>query len=285
MTDIANDQSLLMGIDFSSSPSKKKPITVARAHWDGIRLVLDGLDKLPKLEQFDQLLVESKHYIAAIDMPFGLSRQLVDGLKWPGAKRFDHEAWADLIRFYSSLSKEEIRAIFKAWCDARPPGKKFAHRKSDGPAGASPSMKWVNPPVAFMLREGAPRLLSAGVHIPGVHWGDRTRVALEAYPGYLARKILGRQSYKTDTPSKDTPDRQMARSELVCALEEGMILGTRLTMPTYLRAELLLDPKADLLDATLCLMIAAWSAKRAETNYGLPSEIDPVEGWIAAVPW
>ncbi|MDX1669196.1 MAG: DUF429 domain-containing protein [Limnobacter sp.] len=275
----------LIGIDFSSSPSRKRPITVATAEWEGQTLRLQSLKKLPKLEEFDELLAKPEPFLAAIDMPFGLSRQLVDGLAWPGAQRQDVQAWADLITFYGKLSKEEIRATFKAWCDARPPGQKFAHRKSDKPAGASPSMKWVNPPVAFMLREGAPRLLRANLTIPGMHEGDPNRVALEAYPGYLARQVLGRQSYKTDTPSKDSADRQMARSELVCAMEEGMLLGTRLSIPKWLRAELLLDPKADYLDAALCVLVAASCSRQAGRYFGLPAQIDPVEGWIAGVPW
>lgn len=55
-------------------------------------------------------------------------------------------------------------------------------------------MKWVNPPVAFMLHAGVPRLLAAGVDLPGLHAGDRGRVALEAYPGLLARELIARRS-------------------------------------------------------------------------------------------
>ena len=52
-------------------------------------------------------------------------------------------------------------------------------------------MKWVNPPVAYMLHEGVPLLIAAGVHMPALHEGDATRVALEAYPGLLARELIG----------------------------------------------------------------------------------------------
>ena len=40
-------------------------------------------------------------------------------------------------------------------------------------------MKWVNPPVAWMLHAGVPRLIAAGVHIPVLNDGDLARVALE----------------------------------------------------------------------------------------------------------
>ena len=56
------------------------------------------------------------------------------------------------------------------------------------------------------------------------------------------------------------------------------------TVVAYLRAKLLDDVKADHLDAVLCCLVAAWAAKRADSHYGLPKLIDPVEGWIAGVP-
>ena len=88
-----------------------------------------------------------------------------------------------------------IREHFAAFCNARLAGGKFAHRACDLPAGSSPSMKWVNPPVAFMLQAGVGPLIDAGCDIPGLHTGDTSRVALEAYPGLLAREVLGRRSY------------------------------------------------------------------------------------------
>ena len=51
-------------------------------------------------------------------------------------------------------------------------------------------MKWVTPPVAYMLHAGLPLLLEAGVSLPGLCSGDEARVALEAYPGLLARSGL-----------------------------------------------------------------------------------------------
>lgn len=275
----------LIGIDFSSAPTKKKPIALAFAEWQADKVVLTGLKSLIKADDMTQLLKTEQNFVAAIDMPFGLSRELVEGLKWPGAGVTTERAWAELMQFYTSLSRDEVRAVFRAWCDARPAGKKFAHRACDKPAGSSPSMKWVNPPVALMLHAGVPCLQEAGVHIPGMQVGDPSRVAVEAYPGFLARQVLNRQSYKSDDPKKESPDRRMARSELLCAMEEGMLLGIRVVMPRYIKAELLEDAKADHLDAALCALTAAWCAKRADNLYGLPPNVDPVEGWIAPVPW
>lgn len=288
----------LLGIDFSSSPTRKKPVAVVHARWEGPVLKVQSALSLPTLPEFETLMrvgVQAQPgaapqadsvqpFLAVIDMPFGLSRELVDGLNWPGARRSDHRTWVDLMTFYSKLSRADIRTTFKAWCDARPAGQKFAHRYCDKPAGSSPSMKWVNPPVAYMLHAGAPLLQKAGVFIPGMHRGDERRIALEGYPGYWARQILGRQSYKSDDTAKDTADRRMARSELLCALEEGMVLGIRMAFPRSVRGMMLEDPKADHLDAALCALVAGWCAKRADQRFGLPLRVDPVEGWIAGIP-
>jgi len=163
-------------------------------------------------------------------------------------------------------------------------GGKFAHRATDGPAGSSPSMKWVNPPVAFMLHAGVPLLLQAGVHLPGLHAGDPARVALEAYPGLLARELIGRRSYKSDSRAGQTPERLIARKDLLTALEAGRTrLGLRLQLRPVQAETLVQDASGDSLDAVLCLVQAAWGERRhaeGDALYGLPPAMDPLEGWI-----
>ena len=142
-------------------------------------------------------------------------------------------------------------------------------------------MKWVNPPVAYMLHAGAPRLLAAGMHIPGLHDGDVSRVALEGYPGLLAREVLGSRSYKSDDKPKQTPERLIARKDLITALEHGQTrLGLRLKVSHAQRDALIDDASGDRLDAVLCLMQAAWAAGQGAPLYGLPPQMDRLEGWI-----
>jgi hypothetical protein len=146
-------------------------------------------------------------------------------------------------------------------------------------------MKWVNPPVAYMLHAGVPRLLAAGARIPGLHAGPGAdRIALEAYPGLLARELIGRRSYKSDELPKQTPERLAARTDLLVALEAGTTrLGLRLGVTAPQRAELLADARGDDIDAVLCLVQAAWALQRAQSpgpGHGLPRNFDPLEGWI-----
>ncbi|WP_418318757.1 DUF429 domain-containing protein [Piscinibacter sakaiensis] len=267
---------LLLGIDFSSRPSRRKPILVAEGSRDGTLVRLEGLCRHETLPAFAVALSDPQRpsWIGGFDLPFGLPRELVMALGWP-------QQWLPLMRHYASLERTQIRTTFAVFCDSRPAGGKFAHRACDRPAGSSPSMKWVNPPVAWMMHAGVPLLIDAGVTLPGLHAGDPQRIALEAYPGLLARELIGRRPYKSDEPAKQTPERALAREQLIAALEEGRSrLGLRLVLDGAQREALLADPMGDALDAVLCLLQAGWAA--GQPGYGLPVAIDPLEGWIVS---
>ncbi|MFZ6676592.1 DUF429 domain-containing protein [Undibacterium sp. Tian12W] len=210
-------------------------------------------------------------WLAGFDLPFSLPRELVEHLHWPAN-------WPDLMRHLQTQTRAELRLQFKAFCDARAVGNKFAHRATDIPAGSSPSMKWVNPPVAYMLHAGAPRLLDARVSIPGMYEGDPQRIALEAYPGMVARSIT-KASYKSDDKSKQTPERRQAREQILQALKAGSTPWKIKLHAGNFGDALLSDGSADLLDAVLCMVLAAWAYDRRGQNFDLP-EFDPLEGWI-----
>jgi hypothetical protein len=269
--------SLLLGCDFSSRPTRRKPILLALGRCQGARVQLSQLERLDSLEGFSRWLGQPLRWVGGFDLPFGLPRELVQTLGWP-------MQWEACMRHYASLSRSEIRASFAAFCDSRPVGAKFAHRATDRPAGSSPSMKWVNPPVAYMLHAGVPLLIQAGVQLVGLHSGDPDRVALEAYPGLLAREVLGQRSYKSDDKARQTSERLIARKDLITALEHGQTrLGLRLKLSHAQRDVLVDDASGDSLDAVLCLMQAAWAWQCRESGdlrYGLPPDMDPLEGWI-----
>ncbi|HYD96306.1 MAG TPA: DUF429 domain-containing protein [Noviherbaspirillum sp.] len=262
----------IVGVDFTSAPRRAKPITVAHGVLDGALLRIERIDAHPGWESYEAWLAQPGAWIGGFDFPFGLSRELVEHLGWP-------LEWAALVRHCAALPRARLRDTFKAFCNARPVGNKFAHRATDRPAGSSPSMKWVNPPVAYMFHEGTQRLLNAGVTVHGLHAGDPRRIALEAYPGLVARMVT-RASYKSDERARQTAERRAARTAIVAALEQGTHpLGVTLRMKKALRLRLLDDGSADLLDAVLCAVAGAWAAQRP--NFGLPGVIDQVEGWTA----
>jgi hypothetical protein len=269
----------LIGVDFSSAPSARKPIVVALGDCHGAHVTLDGFQCFTTLTAFGAWLQEPRRWIGGFDLPFGLPRELVQQLGWP-------LQWRACIEHYAALPRALVRDTFAAFCAARPMGAKFAHRACDRPAGSSPSMKWVNPPVAYMLHAGVPLLLAAGVALPAhahaavpVKEADAQRIALEAYPGLLAREIVGARSYKSDDAARHTDERLWARIAIVDALAERRTrLGLSLHLSAAQHDALLDDARGDALDAVLCLMQAAWASLRAD--HGLPAAVDPLEGWI-----
>jgi hypothetical protein len=254
----------VLGVDFTSAPGPRKAIAVARCRLAGARLALEAIEEIGSFEDFERLLAEPGPWVGGFDFPFGLPRQLVRDLGWP-------LEWRALVARCAALSRAQWRAVLDRYRAARPAGRKYAHRATDIAARSSSPMKLVNPPVALMFREGAPRLARAGVQVPGLAEGDRSRIALEAYPALEARAIIGRASYKSD--ARDTPARRAARRRIVAALS--------FEAPARLKRSLIEDASGDSLDALLCAIQAARAWRRRRANYGLPQNVDPVEGWIA----
>jgi predicted RNase H-like nuclease len=117
------------------------------------------------------------------------------------------------------------------------------------------------------------------VHLPGLHAGDTGRVAIEGYPGLLARELLGARSYKSDDKAKQTPERLIARKDLLEGLEQGRTrLALRLRLTHAQRDALVADASGDKLDAVLCLLQAAWASR--QPGHGMSADVDPLEGWI-----
>jgi hypothetical protein len=275
------DGHLVIGVDFTSAPSRRKPLTVATGRWRAASprpcFHLDQVQEITSLDTFDRLLGENDAWIGGFDLPFSQPRSLIEHEGWP-------TTWPELVRFYCSQPRQNLRDVFRRWCDARPVGDKFAWRKTDKPAGSSPAMRWANPPVAWMMHAGIGRMLAAGLAFPAHRHAPRgsRRIALEAYPGFTARSVCGR-SYKSDTAAKQTADRRNNRRAILAGLIAGTA-GLDVTLsvsPTWQR-RLVADGRGDLLDAVICGLQAAHAA--ALPRYGLPRSLDPLEGWIASVP-
>lgn len=267
----------LLGVDFTSAPSRRKSITVAHGLLDGDRLVCERIAICTDWQSFEETLRAPGPWLGAFDFPFGLPRDGVSSLAWP-------IHWPALVAHCASLGRQRFKAALDADRVARPQGARYPHRATDIPARSHSPFKLVNPPVGMMFLEGAPRLLAAGVSIPGMHGGDPMRIAMEAYPALAARKI-STASYKSDERAKQTPAREYVRSQILAALMDGQLTpGLKVSAPADLITAALNDGSGDLLDAILALTqaAAAWNAR--DHNYGLPLDFDPLEGWIAGSP-
>ena len=144
----------ILGVDFTSAPTRRKPITCAWGSLNDGVLTINALAPCTSMTEFAQVLA-TPNWVGGFDMPFGLPRELVQYLRaTQGWLKTDvhtdgtaQAEWLSTIRQYAAMSRADIRTVFKGFCDARPVGQKFAHRAVDAHAKSSPSMKWVNPPV------------------------------------------------------------------------------------------------------------------------------------------
>ena len=264
----------IFGIDFTCAPRRAKPITVAVCSLRRKSLALEAIECLQSFADFEALLARPGPWVGGFDLPFSLPRELVRDLGWP-------PDWPMLVAHCASIPRVAFRKTLDAYRASRPVGSKYAHRATDFPAGSSSPMKLVNPPVALMFHEGAPRILAAGVHVPALAPGDPDRVALEAYPGLLVRRQLGiRESYKSDTKRDHTPARRAARRKVVTALKHGQPLGISVVLNRKTEQLLIDEGSADSLDALVCAVQAAWAF--GQPDYGIPASAPPGEGWIVS---
>ena len=237
--------------------------------------------ELRSFAAFDELLATPGPWVGGFDLPFGQPRALVEHEGWP-------REWAACVRHYCRQPRPLLRDIFRRWCDARPAGAKFAWRRADRPAGSSPAMRWANPPVAWMMHAGIGRMLDAGLvfpahaHPPGGRRSVAARIALEAYPAFTVRRVC-REPYKSDAAAGRTRERARRRRAILDALEAGCAgLDVRVSLCAGLARRIVADAGGDLLDAVICGLQAAHAAMLP--RFGLPSHLDPLEGWIATVP-
>lgn len=265
----------IYGIDFTSTPTRAKPITCAVCTLEGQTLTLERMDSFETLGGFEAFLQAPGPWVAGFDFPFAQARKFLAGIGWPGAA-----TWAGYVGHVGTLTRAQFRDDLTGYRTGRVPGDKHHRRGVDGRCRSQSPQTIDYTPVGLMFLEGAPRLLAAGVHLPGLRPGDRARTCVEAYPGIVARDLIGRVSYKADDPAKQTGARAEARGRLLAALcgEAGRARFDGITVRAPL--DVAADPTGDRLDALICAVQAAWAYRQGFTDGG-PPHADPLEGWIA----
>lgn len=263
----------VFGIDFTSSPNRRKPLTCLNCTFDGRVLRTGDLEKWTEFSAFEQALQRPGPWIAGIDFPFGQSRKFIENTGWPGN-------WRDYVMHAQSLKRNGFRNVLDAYRQNRAKGDKEHRRLTDIASGSISPQKLFGVPVGLMFFEGAPRLVESGVTIPHLQDGDPDRIVIEAYPGVLARQIINRRSYKQDTKKRQTTEQATARRDLMTGLR-GEYLSEHYGFEIEADYSLCEDPSGDHIDSLLCAIQAAWAWQKRSCGYGAPHSIDPLEGWIA----
>jgi Protein of unknown function (DUF429) len=272
----------IYGLDFTSSPTSKKPITLATAIADGDRLQIERVDPLSSFEQFSGFLHSSGPWVAGIDFPFGQPRKLIVNMGWPSA-------WSDYVRLIAEMSRTAFINSMRDYQSGRPRGDIRHFREVDKRAGSCSPMQLDFVPVAQMFFEGAKRILDSPCSVqPFYTKNGNERVAAEAYPALVARKCVKRRSYKSDNKEKQTQEHKETRRDIVKAMLDTQTansvlrqaFGLTIEMPDSLVQEAVQDGSGDKLDAMLCAVQSAWAYTRRDGDYGMKPGCDPCEGWI-----
>ncbi|MBI1878698.1 MAG: DUF429 domain-containing protein [Chloroflexi bacterium] len=265
----------IYGLDFTSAPNPRKPITCAAGRLTHNRLKIYDLTPLVDFAALEEFLSQPGPWLAGLDFPFGQPRPLIDNLGWP-------DSWEGYVQEIARLGKVGFEQTLAAYRRARPPGDKQHRRTADVKANSRSPMMWSGVPVGKMFFEGAPRLLKAGVSILPCRPNDDTRMVVEAYPALVARRY-GTGSYKNDVKRKQSPTQETARRAIVAGVHSDRLRGDygfSLEFSDIITPSIIQDPSGDRLDAVLCAIQAAYAHRQRDHNYSIPPDCDSVEGWI-----
>ncbi|GAC1350837.1 MAG: hypothetical protein NVSMB27_37210 [Ktedonobacteraceae bacterium] len=266
----------IFGLDFTSAPGPRKPITCAACELNGNLLQVHDSLKIVSFTAFEAFLRQAGPWLAALDFPFGLPRKLLSNLGWP-------MLWEGYIQHISSMDKTTFEQTLLHYRESRTPGDKQHLRATDRHAGAISPMMLHRVPVGKMFFQGAPRLLASGASILPCRPTKDSRIVVEGYPALVARALIGKRSYKSDERNKQTPDKENARRDIVAGLllpELFAHYGIAIEISEAMINTLIQDHMGDNLDALLCAVQAAWAYTQRHNGYGIPSQCDKDEGWI-----
>ncbi|GAC1691260.1 MAG: hypothetical protein NVS9B9_13540 [Ktedonobacteraceae bacterium] len=148
----------IFGLDFTSTPSLRKPITCAIGEVHESTLLVEDMTVLPTFAAFEAFLLQEGPWLAAFDFPFGQPRKLLTNLPWP-------QTWEGYVQYCAELDKTMFEEILTQYQASRPAGDKQHTRVADKLARARSPMMLHRVPVGKMFFQGAPRLLHSGVSI------------------------------------------------------------------------------------------------------------------------
>lgn len=310
----------IYGLDFTSNPTPRKRITLAKCLLDTHvhTLTVESLVPLNAADDgdfsgFENWLNDEGTYgdkwVGGIDFPFGMPVAAVQYFQWLNAG--EPESWEGVIdRIFATCPEiDDFRDKVESWkkCGRDPENEKrvFLPRFTDtvsGFAGSSPSSPMkvstqCNPPVGRMLYRGANILRHSTVCVQPVRRNESSRVVIEAYPRLVADKVSPGIKYKDGGPALGDSREQILAGLAADPRPYGLSVQFRCDED---RALCINDNTGDVIDSVLSAVQAAWSytqelaAVKTEQqgvprkqSYGVPEfslsclrQQVSLEGWI-----
>ena len=203
----------IFGVAFTSRPSRRKPITVARAILGSGHLHVAKVDCIASWQEFESFLQEPGPWRAGFDFPFSQPLRLFKDFGLKGD-------WEPQVHALTSSGRQAYEHRLRAYMDAQPYGDKQHFRLTDRRSNSCSPMKLDFTPVGKMFFEGAPRLIAAGLSILPCRPTNGHRVAVEAYPKLVAKKYIGLTAYKSEKKPGQTEVHRMARRHILLGLDD-----------------------------------------------------------------
>lgn len=259
------------GIDFTSRPTRRKPIAVAVCELSDDTLHLHDLLRLSSLPDFAAWLSQPGVWLAGIDAPLGLPRVFVEA--------HGFTCWQAYASAFAHMDKATFIDTINTYKNGKPKGEKLPLRQTDRQAQSMSPLKTSFIPVGRMFYQLMVLLHDAPYNLPLLRPTNDTRTLLESYPALVVRHWIGSASYKRET--NETPVQRRNRIWLLQTLLDALpnsAYRLRLELTLVQQEQLLSDSQGDAIDALLCAVQAAWGYR--QTNYGIPLSADALEGWI-----
>ena len=181
---------------------------------------------------------------------------------------------------FAEMSKTEWEELLFEYRSKREAGDKHHLRVTDAVSKSISPMMIHGVPVAKMFHTGAVALWKSSLSVLPVRPTPDPRIVLEVYPALVARKVLGgRVSYKCESKSKDTGELIGARIRVIEGFSKSDF-GFSCRFGDGLAERMRDDFRGDYLDAMSAAVHACWSWTMREEGFGIPPDVDLLEGWI-----
>lgn len=263
----------IVGIDFTSSPSKRKKIVCCFCNLTNGFLKINTLKSYDNFNLYESDFLKKGSWISGFDFPFGLPNLMVSNL---GFKK----EWKNYVQQISNITKEEFKNRINILRSKRKYGEKFIYRTTDKLTKAGSPMQLINPPLAQMFYEGSSRLLLNNISVYPCNLISAKRIAFETYPKLTIKKILNK-SYKNDSGIKKR-DQFENREKVIKAISSN-IFKIEIKINKKIKKKSVEDTSGDTLDSVICACTTANFIQNYKTIGSKISQRIKNEGWIIGI--
>lgn len=183
----------IFGIDFTSTPTRRKHITCLHARLQDSTLRVERLSRWASLGEFESFLTSPGPWLAGMDFPFGFARRFIETMGWP-------LCWESYISALGDMDRATFRAQLDHYRTTRVPGDKEHRRWADKLASAISPQKLYGTPVGLMLSKGRHACNAARFAYPGCAPQRTLEWHWNATPHYWRDAILVDKPTRTTIP-------------------------------------------------------------------------------------